>query len=290
MAGATRVRSRARARQVTRHGRTAAIYAALVSICLLVNVPFIWMILSALKPVTELHFDPIRWLPESPTLINYSNVLENQDFIGAFGNSLIATFGTVGLCLSLAIPAAYGFARFRFPGRSKLMYSVLFVQFFPIIVFVVPFYLMYSRVGLVDTLQALIISHTVYALPLSVWMLTGAFRSVPREVEEAAEVDGASTLDVLRVIILPVCMPAVAATTVYVWIQAWQEFLISQTLSTSMQSRLLPVQISFFMGTESTDWSGLMAASVIVSLPVLVLFPFLSRHFTAGLSAGAVKG
>lgn len=270
--------------------RKSAVYAVVVGIGVLANVPFIWMLLSAFKPVEELLILPIRWLPRDPTFVNYVRVLQEQDFLRAFANSLLATIGTVGLCQLLAIPAAYGFSRFRFAGRGKLMYLLLFVQFFPVVVFVVPFYLLFSRLGWVDTIGGLIVAHTVYVLPLSVWMLTAAFRSVPREVEEAAEVDGASTLDILLRIIVPLSVPAIAATMVYAWIQAWQEYLLSATLSTSLNSRLLPVQIAFLMSTESTDWSALMAASVTVSVPVLILFPFLSRYFTAGLSAGAIKG
>jgi ABC-type glycerol-3-phosphate transport system permease component len=273
-----------------KRARTRVLYAALIFIGLLSNLPFIWMALSALKPVEELLLLPVRWLPRNPTFHNYAVVLEQRDFLQAFANSLIATIGTVLLCQLLAIPAAYGFARFQFPGRAKLMYMLLFVQFFPVIVFVVPLYILFSRVGWVDTIQGLITAHAVYVLPLSVWMLTSAFRSFPREVEEAAEVDGAGTLDILLRVLLPVSLPAIAATVAYAWIQAWQEYLVSATLSTSLQSRLLPVQIAFFMSTESTDWSVLMAASVIVTLPVLILFPFLSRYFTTGLSAGAIKG
>jgi multiple sugar transport system permease protein len=276
--------------RLLRRGQSFGIYLVLVGIGLLANVPFLWMLLSALKPVEELLILPIRWLPRDPTLINYLRVLQNEEFLRSFGNSVMATVGTVLFCQCLAIPAAYGFSRFRFPGRGRIMYFLLFVQFFPIVVFVVPLYLVYSRLGFVDTIPGLIVAHTVYALPLSVWMLTGAFRSISKEVEEAAEVDGASTVDILLRIIIPLSRPAIAATVVYAWIQAWQEYLISQTLSTTLQSRLLPVQLAFFMSTESTDWSGLMAASVIVSIPVLALFPFLAGHFTSGLSSGAVKG
>jgi len=178
----------------------------------------------------------------------------------------------------------------RFIGREVLAVSVLFSQLLPASVVLIPLYLFFDRLHLIDTYPALILSYLVIVLPLCTWMLRGYFLGLPREIEEAGMIDGCSQLGVLVRLALPLAAPAIVATGLYAFTVAWDEFLFALTFTQSVRSRTLPVELAFFTGEYATDWAAVMAASVLMSIPAVVIFLAFQRFFVQGLAEGAVKG
>jgi ABC-type glycerol-3-phosphate transport system permease component len=253
-------------------------------------IPFAWMLSTSIKGPDELFTSPPRWWPERPTLETYRQVLFKTDLGVAALNSLsIATLTTL-LALLLGINAGYGFARFRFFGREALALSVLVSQMLPSSVVLIPLYLTFDRLGLIDKYPALVISYLMIVLPLCTWMLRGYFLGLPHEIEEAGLIDGCSRLGVLIRIALPLAAPAIVATGLFAFTVAWDEFLFALTFTQSANSRTLPVRIAYFTGEYYTDWASIMAASVMMSIPVVVIFLTFQRFFLRGLAEGAVKG
>jgi len=251
--------------------------------------PFLWMLSTSFKPSTEIYASA-RWIPLSPTLAGYLRAVTTPDVAAAAINSLVVATITTLIALALAVGAGYGFARFQFFGRDVLAVSVLFSQLLPSAVVLIPLYLLFDRLHLIDTYPALVLSYLIIVLPLCTWMLRGYFLGLPREVEEAGLIDGCSQLGVLVRLALPLALPAIVATGLYAFTVAWDEFLFALTFTQSAATRTLPVELSFFTGEYSTDWAAVMAASVLMSLPVLVIFLVFQRYFVRGLAEGAVKG
>jgi ABC-type glycerol-3-phosphate transport system permease component len=190
----------------------------------------------------------------------------------------------------LGINAGYGFARFRFFGREVLALSVLVSQMLPSSVVLIPLYLTFDRLGLIDRYPALVISYLIIVLPLCTWMLRSYFLGLPHEIEDAGLIDGCSRFGVLVRIALPLAAPAIVATGLFAFTVAWDEFLFALTFTQSASSRTLPVRIAFFTGEYYTDWASIMAASVLMSIPVVIIFLSFQRFFLRGLAEGAVKG
>lgn len=253
-------------------------------------IPFIWMISTSLKPQNEVFASPPRWIPDNPTLQTYYHVLFETDILVSAKNSLVIAGLTTLLALVLAINAGYGFARFRFFGRDTLAVSVLLSQMLPNAVLLIPLYLFFDRLRLIDTYPALIISYLIIVLPLCTWMLRGYFLGLPREIEEAALMDGCSQIEVLFRVALPLAAPAIVATGLFAFTVAWDEFLFALTFTQSLNTRTLPVRLAFFTGEYYTDWAAVMAASVLMSIPVIIIFLTFQRYFIKGLAEGAVKG
>jgi ABC-type glycerol-3-phosphate transport system permease component len=251
--------------------------------------PFLWMLSTSFKPSNEIYASA-RWIPLNPTLAGYLRAVTTPDIAAAAINSLVVATTTTLIALALAVGAGYGFARFQFFGRDVLAVSVLFSQLLPSAVVLIPLYLLFDRLHLIDTYPALVLSYLIIVLPLCTWMLRGYFLGLPREVEEAGLIDGCSQLGVLLRLALPLALPAIVATGLYAFTVAWDEFLFALTFTQSAATRTLPVELSFFTGEYSTDWAAVMAASVLMSLPVLVIFLVFQRYFVRGLAEGAVKG
>lgn len=258
--------------------------------------PFYWMVLTSFKPRTELFQLPPDWIPKTPTLKNYYDVLlsvkaERLNFITYFKNSVVVCIAVVALTLSLAIPAAYSFSRFRFGGRRAVLNLVLISQMLPIVMLLIPFYVTFRKFGLLNTYISVIFPYLVFTLPFSMWMLKGYFDAIPTELEDAAMVDGCDKLGAMRKVILPNILPGVIATSIVAFMMAWDEFIIALTLLARDEMRTLPPGIVLsFVGEFEIRWGPMMAASVIISLPVMLIFAFLHKHLIAGLTAGAVKG
>jgi ABC-type glycerol-3-phosphate transport system permease component len=266
---------------------TAAAAAAVTTACLF---PVVWMALSSFKLPEELYSAPPTWLPAQPTLLNYGRVLLVSNIPRYLVNSLIISVGSTALALPLAVFAAYGFARFRFPGRRASLALVLAGQFLPTAAIVVPLFVALRALGLVNTYLGLILVYLVLTLPLSVWMLTGYFRAVPAELEEAALVDGASRLAVLFRITLPLSLPGVLSVFVYAFVTTWNEFVFALVFARDPHVKTLPIAIAELMSEVDTDWGAVAAASLVMALPILVAFLLMQRHFVRGITAGAVKG
>jgi multiple sugar transport system permease protein len=258
-----------------------------VAVCLF---PFVWMGLSSIKVIGELYTVPPRWWPDAPTLGNYWKVLFESNIPRYFVNSIVISFGATGLALLLAIFASYGFARFDFRGKPFWQAFVLIGQLLPTAAIIVPLFITLRVLGLVNTYWGLILVYMIITLPLSVWMLTSYFRAIPVELEEAAIIDGASRLGVLFRVTLPLSIPGIVAVIVYAFVTTWNEFIFALCFATDSSVKTLPIGIAEFSTEFNTDWGAVMAASVVMTIPIALLFFTMQRLFVSGLMSGAVKG
>jgi multiple sugar transport system permease protein len=259
----------------------------LIFVCLF---PFAWMGLSSIKTLSELYTVPPHWWPDVPTLGNYAKVLFESNIPRYFVNSLVISLGATGLALILAIFASYGFARFEFRGKAFWQAFVLIGQLLPTAAIIVPLFITLRVLGLVNTYWGLILVYMIITLPLSVWMLTSYFKAIPVELEEAAIIDGASRLGVLFRITLPLSIPGVVAVLVYAFVTTWNEFIFALCFATDSSVKTLPIGLAEFSTEFNTDWGAVMAASMVMTLPIALLFLTMQRLFIGGLTAGATKG
>ena len=259
----------------------------LVVVCLF---PFWWMGLSSIKTLRELYTIPPIWWPSMPTLDNYKKVLFESNIPRYFLNSVIVSAGSTFLALVLAIFASYGFARFDFKGKPALQSFVLIGQLLPTAAIIVPLFITLRVLGLVNTYWGLILVYMIITLPLSVWMLTSYFRAIPVELEEAAIIDGASRIGVLFRVTLPLSIPGLVSVLVYAFVTTWNEFIFALCFATDSSVKTLPIGLAEFSTEFNTDWGAVMAASVVMTLPIAILFLSMQRLFVGGMTAGATKG
>jgi len=248
------------------------------------------MALSSIKPLGELYTAPPVWLPEHPTFENFTHVLFDSNIPRYFLNSTIISFGSTAIALALAVFASYGFARFKFRGKGLAQAFILLGQLLPTAAIIVPLFITLRIFGLVNSYLGLILVYTIITLPLSVWMLTSYFRAIPAELEEAAIIDGATRLGILFRITLPLSLPGLVAIIVYAFVTTWNEFLFALVLAQDYRVKTLPIGIAEFTTEFNTDWGAVMAASLIMTLPIAILFLAMQKMFVGGLTAGAVKG
>ena len=261
--------------------------ALLILVCLF---PFAWMALSSIKKLPELFTAPPHWLPQEPTLDNYRTVLFVSNIPRYFLNSCIVAGGATAVALVLAVFASYGFARFTFRAKPYLQTFVLVGQLLPTAAIIVPLFVTLRALHLINTYWGLILVYSIITLPLSVWMLTSYFRGIPAELEEAGLMDGASRLGVLFRITLPLALPGVAAVVIYSFVTCWNEFVFALVFAQDASVKTLPIGLSEFSTEFNTDWGGVMAASMVMTLPVVIAFLAFQRLFIGGLTAGATKG
>jgi len=258
--------------------------------------PLAWMLSSAVKPIEDLFVIPPQWIPLHPTLSTVNSVIFGDFgrpslFPTYFKNSLIVTLGTTILALSVSALAGYALSRYRFRGNNGIMLSILSVQMFPQGMLLISLYLIFHSLQMLDTYPALILANVSFAIPFSVWMLKGFFDTVPREIEDAALIDGCTRLGVLIQVVLPIVTPGIIAAGIYTFLIAWDEYLFATSLTTDPTMRTLPPGIiQSFVGQFYLNWPNVMAASVLMTIPVTILFIFFQKYLVQGLSAGAVKG
>lgn len=270
--------------------RQAFTYLFLLLMMVIAVFPAVWMLSTSIKPVTELYNIPPEIIPEHPTFQNYVNVIASGKMTQAFVNSCIVTAVVVCLTLFFSVFAGYGLARFRFKGSKAMKTMLLFGQMIPGVVIIIPLYFVFARIGMLDTHWALIIADMALTIPMGVIMLSSFFAGVPRELEEAAKIDGCTGFSALFRVVLPIAKPGMISVAIYTFIHAWEEFLFALNLSMSTKTRTLPIAVNTFAGEFAVDWGATMAAAAIVALPVLALFLLCNRYFVKGLSEGAVKG
>jgi N,N'-diacetylchitobiose transport system permease protein len=234
-------------------------------------------------------FDP-HFVPYRPTFDNFLSAFRAENFLDVLRNSLIITCSAVAAALVVGFLAALAVARFRFYGRRALIMVVLLVQMVPFMSLLIPVFLMLNGAQLTDTLPGVIIVYIVLILPYTVWTLRGFIANVPRELDEAALVDGCSRWQTFTRIILPLTGPGLVATSIYGFIQAWNEFIIINTLNTNPANQNLMAWLLANQTTRQTFWGPLMAGAVVTSLPVVIFFLMIQKNIAAGLTAGAVKG
>ncbi len=284
-------RRRRRSAGGARRGRTGTIVANTVGILftLVMAFPAYWMINTAFKPPNEvLTFTP-HFLPENPTFSNFASALKAPLFLDVLRNSIIVTTAAVAGALVGGVRGALAVARFRFYGRRALVLVVLLVQMVPFIALLIPLFLMLNSVELTNTLPGVIMVYVVLILPYTVWTLRGFIANVPKELDEAALVDGCSRWQTFTKVILPLTGPGLVATSIYGFIVAWNEFIIINTLNAQENQNLMAWLLNN-QTQRQTFWGPLMAGAIITSLPVVIFFLVIQKNIAAGLTAGAVKG
>jgi ABC-type glycerol-3-phosphate transport system permease component len=269
---------------------TVATYALALIFSAIALFPFAWMALSSVKPLPELYTVPPTWIPENFTLENYRNVLFQSNIPRYFVNSVVISVCATAISIVLAALAAYGFARFRFRGRNAMHASILISQLLPTATIIVPLYILLSRLELVNTYLGLILVYLIHTLPLCIWLLITYFRAIPYEIEEAALVDGASRLTILVRIVLPLSVPGLISTVVYCFVNTWNEFIFALVFATDSSVKTLPIGLAEFTSEFDTDWGAVMAASMVMTLPVVAMFFVIQRFFVGTVTASATKG
>ena len=255
--------------------------------------PFFWVIRSAFTPEADLFITPIRYIPTHPTLANFRDALSSGDFQHALLNSTIVAGSVTLIALALGSLAAYALGRISFRGRSVALYLMLSMTIFPQIAILGALYTIITRFHLYNSLKALIFSYMLLVIPLTVWVLTSFMRALPRDLEEAAYVDGATPFQTFYRVILPLVAPALVTTGLLAFIAAWIEFLFALSFTLTPDKHTVPVAIATFQGTSSAfvyPWGEVMAATLIVTVPLIALTLILQKRILAGLTAGAVKG
>ena len=257
--------------------------------CLL---PVVWIVMVSLKPVTETTTGSPQFLPKTWTLQNYKDIFNNDDFLHALGNSfgisIIATF----IAVVFATLAAYAIARLEFKGKRIVLSIALAIAMFPVVSLVGPLFDMWRTLHLFNTWPGLIIPYLTFTLPLAIWTLSAFFREIPWEMEQAAQVDGATSWQAFRKVIVPLAAPGVFTAAILTFFFAWNEFVLAISLTSTTAARTVPAQMSFFVGSDQFNppYSQLAAAAVIVTVPVVVIVLLFQRKIVAGLTSGAVKG
>jgi multiple sugar transport system permease protein len=260
-------------------------------IAMLAITLFPWFIagITSLKTHDQIYVMPPTWLPTAPRLVNYIEIFQVMPFARAFLNSTIVAVGSALLALMAALPAGYALSRFEFPGRRVFLFIVLgSIMFSPVVVIVALFRIM-TVYNLIDKYWSLILTNATFSLSFCIWLSTAYMRSVPVELDEAASIDGASRLQALRHVVLPVALPGIATVTIFAFIQAWNEFLLANTFMSTNLMKPLPVAIYNFVGYRGTEWQFMTGAVILGTIPAILLFFAVQRWIIGGLTLGAVK-
>ena len=253
--------------------------------------PIYWLVAMAIRPTDEMR-GHIALIPQSLTGIHFAELFSAKNFGTAIINSLQTTFGSLFVSLVVGICAAYIIARrrFRFGLKKPMTYWVLLVRVLPPVAFTIPLYIMFNKLGILNTKLPVLLACVLINVPLIIWFLISFFQDLPEEVEESAKVDGATEWQLFCRIVLPLVSPGIVATAIYVFINAWNEFMFGYIFISTDKYRTLTPAIMLFKGVNTVDWGGLMAGSVVAVIPVTFIFLFLQRYFLAGLMSGSVKG
>jgi trehalose/maltose transport system permease protein len=272
--------------------RDLLFWALILLIVFYTLFPFYWAIASSITPANQLFTTPLRYFPANPTLNSYRTVFSNQDFLRALGNSVLVAGTTVLLSLLIGSFGAYALGRMRFRGRRAMLYLVLSMTMFPAIAILGALFTMVRGLGIYNTPWALVMTYMTFALPFTVWVLSNFFRSLPVELEQAAYIDGATTFQTFYLILLPLTAPGLVTTGLLTFISAWNEFLYALTFTLTPEARTVPPAIALFSGAQEFEipWGDIMAAAVVVTVPLVVLVLFFQQRLVEGLTAGAVKG
>ncbi len=268
---------------------TLLLYLLLIVLSLVVLFPFFWMVTTSLKSGVDMFASPPVWIPNPPTLENYASVLFGGDFRSYLLNSLIVATTSTILGMIVGIPAAFGFARMPYRFSGILFIVIIAIRMFPPIALVIPYFMGMRTVGLIDRLPVLIIAYIPLELPLIIWLLEGFFREFPRELEEAAALDGLNTLGILVRVAIPVTLPAIGVAIMFAFLTAWNEFIFALSLTRTPNAATMPVGIAGYVTNFRTFWGPMTAAAAIYTIPVLLVTLFAQRGIVRGLLGGAIK-
>jgi N,N'-diacetylchitobiose transport system permease protein len=275
-----------------RRGRSRFVWDAIgVLLFVVLSFPVYWMIANAFKPQEELDGLTPTWFPAHPTLSHFRDAINRPFFWDGVKNSLIVVSVTVALSMVLAFLAAVALAKFRFTGRKAFIVLIIGIQMLPQAGLIIPLYVVLARYHQVNALSGVIVTYMTFVLPFSVWTLRGFLLGIPKELEEAAMVDGSSRLGSFVRILLPLVAPGLVATSIFAFITTWNEYIFARILLNDQSKQTATVWLSYFTGTSrNTDWGGLMAGSTLIAIPVIVFFLIVQRKIGFGLTAGAVRG
>lgn len=267
------------------------VYKILVGVFLVIAIvwslfPVYWMVITAFGART--HITPPQWI-FVPRLDNFRELIHNSPFVQNFKNTLIVSSVTTVTSLLFGVLAAYSFSRFTFRGSSALPLMFLVIRMVPRIAIVIPYYMLMSWLGLLDTYTSLITSYTTFALPFVVWMMIGFFKEIPVDLEESAQIDGCTRFAAMYRVVLPLVKPGIIATGIFTFLLGWNEFVTSLVLS-GRSTRTLPVMIAGFVTDRDIAWGAMSASGTLIILPIMVSAMYLQKHIVRGLSMGAVKG
>ncbi len=269
--------------------RVFLLFLPLLIILVFLLFPYYWTLVTSLKPNAELYSAQVVYWPVDPTLTAYVQLFGQFNFLKPMWNSFVVAVATTALSLTVSMLAAYSFSRFRYKGRKFLMVLFLTNNMFPTVLLLIPLFTIMRSINLLYTPTALVLSYTTFTIPFSVWLLNGYLNDLPMSLEEAAMVDGANRAQAFMRIIMPVLVPCLLATGVYIFMQSWNEYTFA-VLFTNDRSRTVPVALKSLIGQFGVQWELLTAGGIITVIPVCVMFFFAQKRLVAGLTSGAVKG
>lgn len=265
-------------------------YALLILIAAIALFPILWLFDSSLKDQAEIYSANATFLIKNVTLKNYFRVLFDSNIPRSFLNSVIVSITATLLTVILSALSGYGFSRYKLKGGKLLFILLLYGQMMPAVVLIIPLYLMFSKMGLLDNYFALILPDMAITIPMATLMLRGFFNGVPVDIEEAAQIDGDSKLGTLLHIVVPIAKPGLLSVAIYTFLTTWEEFLFALNLTNSAKIRTLPIAVKMFIGEFVIDWGAIMSSGAIIAFPVIMLFLLCNKVFVKGLSDGGVKG
>ncbi|MBV7508371.1 carbohydrate ABC transporter permease [Bacillus sp. sid0103] len=265
-------------------------YVFLIVFVFVVMFPFLWMLISSIKPATELFGDK-AFTPYTshPTMENYKSVFFDHPFLRYLWNSTVVSTITTVYAVTVASFAAYAIARLQFKGKTFILGIVLSVSMFPQIATITPIYIFLKNLGLTNSYLGLIIPYSTFTLPLSIWILVTFFRKIPLDLEEAAKIDGATLMQTFWKVIMPLAVPGIFTTAILVFIAAWNEFFFALTINTDEKFKTVPIGIAMFQGQFTIPWGEIAAATVVVSVPLVIMVLIFQRRIVSGLTSGSVK-
>ena len=267
-----------------------AAHVVLVLTSVFVLFPYAWMVATSVKPIADVVAWPIRWIPGTLTFDNYAAILGDARFLRALLNSAVVAVTVTVLSLALAVPAAYGLVRLVGRGGRPTLIGILASQFFPPMVFFVPFYIILQAVGLLNTLSGLVFAYLSVTLPICTWMVATSLRDIPVEIEEAARIDGCHDVRILLDIIVPIARPGIVTAGIFAFVLSWQEYIFALLYTTTERAQTAPVLLFYLLGQHQIDYARLMAAAVLLSIPIAVPFAIIQRFYRSGMTEGGIKG
>ena len=265
-------------------------YVVLLGTIALTIFPLVWLVITSLRYSADIFAVPVHILPESVTLSQYVNVFAQYGLATYLWNTVVVSILTVVFVTLLSVPCAYAMARFRLPGQRIVVSLLLIMRMIPVVALAIPLFAVFANIGLLDTRTALVITHTAAKLPVAIWLLIGFIQDLPKELEESAKMDGASTLRVLVQIVTPLIGPGIGASAVITFLFTWNDLLIALTLTSSENAQTLPVGLTNFVSQYGIDWGAMSAAGVLMVIPALIFVWFAQGLLVKGLIAGAVRG
>jgi len=287
-AAAPTIQRRRRSRR--KIARRVAVNVTGALVFLVMIFPVYWMVTTAFKRGSDVLSIEPEWWPHDPTLQNFTDAIHRPHFWDAVQNSMIVVVAVVILSVGLALLAALALAKFRFYGRAGFIIIIFAVQMIPLNALIIPLYITLSSVHQVDKLSGVIVTYLTFVLPFCIWTLRGFIGGVPKELEEAAMVDGSTRLGAFFRIMLPLVGPGLVATSIFAFIQAWNEYIMAYVLLQSQEKQTLTIWLAFFTTQRGTDWGPLMAGATLTALPVVAFFVLVHRKIAFGLTQGAVRG